>query len=59
MNLEQNIQTIADHVEHLADKYFEHPDRVARIHSVMMSIDAEIFERMKKAGGLNDQSRTH
>lgn len=59
MTLEQHIHVIADQVEHLAEKYFEHPDRVARIHSIMMSIDAEIFERMKKAGGLNDQSRTH
>jgi hypothetical protein len=47
MTLTQHIQVIADQIEFLADKYFAHPDDVARIHSVMMSIDAEIFERMK------------
>lgn len=46
MEIIQRIKKIADTVEELADEFSEHPDRVARVHSVMMSVDAEIFERM-------------
>lgn len=49
MTLSDHIKAIADYMQYIADSgYFSHPDPVSRLHSVTMSVDAEILERMTK-----------
>lgn len=49
MTIHDHIMAIADYMQYIAETgYFAHPDPVARLHSVTMSVDAELFERMKK-----------
>lgn len=49
MTLNEHIKAIADYMQYVAESgYFSHPDPVSRLHSVTMSVDAELFERMAK-----------
>lgn len=52
MTLKEHIESIADSIVFVAEKFMEHPDDIAKIHSISMLVDREIIERMKKKGGI-------
>lgn len=47
MTLTEHISLMADYIQFIADKFFTHPDPVARLHAASMALDREIIERMK------------
>jgi hypothetical protein len=46
-DIHERVSELADAITIYASIYSSHPDPVARIHSMMMAIELEIFNRMK------------